>query len=98
MTRDQAIALLRSHEAELRARGVTALSLFGSIARGESTEESDVDVLVDIDPGAKFSLLDLSGVRLYLCDLFGREADVAIRKSLRPRFEERILADEVRVF
>jgi predicted nucleotidyltransferase len=46
------IAALRAHEAELRASGVTGLALFGSMARGEEHEDSDIDVLVRMEPGA----------------------------------------------
>jgi uncharacterized protein len=46
MNRDEIIAILRAHEPELRAAGVTSLSLIGSTARGEQRQESDIDVLV----------------------------------------------------
>lgn len=46
MNRDEALAILRAHEAELRAAGVESLSLFGSVARGDATADSDVDVVV----------------------------------------------------
>ena len=96
--RDRVLRILREHEAELRALGVTRLWLFGSLARGEARPDSDVEVLIDIVPGRGFSLLDLSGVRLALCDLLGREAGVAIREDLRPRFRDRIADDLVEVF
>src|SRR3546814_18844109 len=76
MQRERVIALLKEYEREIRDLGVTRLSLFGSMARGEAREDSDIDVLVDIEPERKFSLVDHSGVRLYLCDLFGRATDV----------------------
>lgn len=51
MDKDQVIAKLREHEAELRAAGAERMSIFGSVARGEATEESDLDVLVTLsDP------------------------------------------------
>jgi predicted nucleotidyltransferase len=98
MNRKEAVRILCAHESALHARGVTRLALFGSLARGESGEDSDIDVVVDIDPGRVFSLIDLADLRLYLCDLFGRETDVVIRDDLRPRFRDRIAADEVAVF
>ena len=62
MTRDRALTILREHEAELRAKGVAHLRLFGSVARDEATELSDVDVLVDFEPEKPVTLLTLSGL------------------------------------
>ncbi len=98
MDRDEAMKILRAHENELRALGVTRLALFGSVARGDARPDSDVDVMVDIEPGRRFSLLDISGVRLFLCDLFGRDANVVIAEDLRPAFRQRIADDLVAVF
>ena len=97
MLRDQLSDLIREHETEIRERGVTGLALFGSMARGEEGPRSDVDIVVDIDPNRRLSLFDLSGLRLFFCDLFGREADVVIRKNLRPRFREKVSKEEFKV-
>jgi uncharacterized protein len=96
--RERVLRILRRHEAELRALGVVHLSLFGSIARGEAGPESDVDVLIDIPPGRKFSLFDLGELRVTLCELLGRDADAVIRDDLRPEFRGRIARDLVAVF
>jgi predicted nucleotidyltransferase len=96
--RERVLRTIREHEAELRALGVTKLWLFGSIARGDARPGSDVDVLIDIVPGRRFSLLDLAEVRLTLCDLLERDAGVAIRDDLRPRFWDRIAEDLVEAF
>ena len=50
---------LREFEPELKAAGITRLSLFGSVARGDSSSESDVDLMAEFDPARQFSLLDL---------------------------------------
>lgn len=97
MTRAQTIDVLRRHEADIRARGVTQLAVFGSTARGTAATGSDVDVVVDIEPGRKFSLIDHASLRVLLCDILGREVDVVIRDSLRPEFREEITKDAVRV-
>jgi predicted nucleotidyltransferase len=96
--RERVIHTLREHESELRALGVSRLWLFGSVARGDARSDSDVDVLIDIVPARRFSLLDLSAVRLALCDLLGREVGVVIREDLRPRFRNTIADDLVVVF
>ena len=68
-------------------------SIFGSVARGESTEQSDVDFLVEFEKGR--SLVDLSGLRLDLCEVLGREVDVATPNSLHPRLRDQILGEFV---
>lgn len=97
MTRNEAIAALRAHADEIRARGITRLALFGSTARGEAGPASDIDVVVDIEPGRKFSLIDLASLRVMLCDIVGRDTDVVIREDLRPPFRERIARESVPV-
>jgi predicted nucleotidyltransferase len=97
MTRDQAIAELAAHADALRARGVAAAYLFGSTARGEARPDSDLDVFVDVRPGAKFSLLDLIGVKHFLEDELGREVDLTTRGGLHPLLKAEIEREAVRV-
>jgi uncharacterized protein len=96
--RERVLRTIREHEAALRRLGVAKLWLFGSLARGDARPDSDVDVLINVVPGRRFSLLDVAEVRLTLCDLLGREAGVVIGEDLRPRFRERIADDLVEVF
>lgn len=94
-TREEAVRLIRARAAEIQARGVTRPALFGSLARGDTRAPNDIDVVVDVDPERRFSLLDQAGLRLFLCDLLGCETDVVIREDLRPDFRARISMDEV---
>ena len=89
--------LVKQHEAEIRARGVTRLEIFGSSARGDAHDESDVDVVIDIEPGRKFSLIDHASLRVMLCDIFQRETDVVVRDALRPAFRDHVARESVRV-
>jgi uncharacterized protein len=77
----------------MRWHGVVRASVFGSVARGEATETSDVDFLVEFEAGR--SLLDLSGLRLDLADALDREVDVATPNSLHPGFRDWILSELV---
>jgi uncharacterized protein len=98
MNREAAITEIAARADALRARGVAAAYLFGSTARDEARSDSDLDLFVDIAPGAKFSLLDLAGVHRILNDEIGRKVDVMTRESLHPKLRAEIEREAVRVF
>src|SRR5438445_601024 len=70
MKREDIIARLRQHEADLKRLGVEHLYLFGSIARGEATEESDIDLFFDYEKG-KFGLFELMDVKAFTTNSLG---------------------------
>ncbi len=76
----------------LRKHDVKKAALFGSIVRGEATDESDIDLLVEFE-GRK-SLLDLAGLKLDLQEIVRRNVDVLTYKSLHPLLKERILNEQ----
>ncbi len=71
--------------------GAHNVRVFGSVARGEAGPESDIDFLVDMEPGR--SLFDLGGMLFELHQLLGVEVDVVTEKGLRSRIRERVLAE-----
>ena len=73
--------------------GASSLRVFGSAARGQDDADSDVDVLVDLEPGR--SLLDLAGLKLALEELLGRSVDVVTVRGLRERMRDRVLREAV---
>lgn len=73
--------------------GARHVRVFGSVARGEADEKSDVDFLVDMEDGR--SLLDLGGLLMDLQDLLGRRVDVTTEKGLRERIRSRVLREVV---
>lgn len=79
----------------LRRNDVKRASFFGSIVRGEMTEESDVDLLIEFE-GRK-SLLDLAHLKNELEDAISRRVDILTYKSLHPRLRDRILAEQVQI-
>jgi predicted nucleotidyltransferase/DNA-binding XRE family transcriptional regulator len=74
-----------------RRHGTRNLRVFGSIARGEERSESDVDLLVDLEPGR--TLVDLAGFRREVADILGVEVDAATEDMLKPRARKRVLAE-----
>ena len=85
-------------EEPLRECKVTALHLFGSVARGEAASDSDMDILVDLDHVAGAGLRDYMAVKRILECEFGRPIDVVERDALRPAVCEQIFREQVRVF
>jgi len=74
-------------------RGARNIRVFGSVARGDNDEKSDVDFLVEMEPGR--TLFDLSGLLIDLESLLHVSVDVVSDRGLRPRVRERVLAEAV---
>jgi len=98
MDRQTALDRLRRREPELRALGVSGLSLFGSVARNEAGPASDVDVAVTLDPGRSIGLFALAGIGAALTDAVGAKADLVTEPVRRPRLAAEIERDRIRVF
>jgi hypothetical protein len=89
LQKEKRAAILR-----LAARhGARNVRLFGSVARGEAGPDSDVDVLVDLEPGR--SLLDMGGLLMDLQDLLGCKVDVVTERGLRRRIHDRVIREAV---
>lgn len=88
--------LLQQHQSILQQTyHVSQLGLFGSYVRGEQTEESDIDVLVEFEPGVRFGLLTFCELENHLSDLLGLKVDLVMKNSLKPRIGERILKEVI---
>jgi predicted nucleotidyltransferase len=98
MNQEQVISTLRTHEKELRQRGVLHAAVFGSVARNEARPSSDIDILVDIDPDAPVGVFEYVGITQYLADLFPARVDVANRKSLKALVRPNAERDAVYAF
>ena len=84
MNTQTAIATLQRHESALRARGVAHAAVFGSVARGDNRPDSDVDILVEFEPGSEGSIFDYVGFKQYVASLFDSPVDVIDRAALKP--------------
>ena len=73
--------------------GARKVRVFGSVARGEADETSDIDFLVELEPGR--TLFDLGGLLMDLRDLLGRDVDVVTERGLKTRIRTRVLQEAV---
>lgn len=84
----------RSEVLSLAAKhGAQNVRIFGSVARGNTSADSDIDLLVDLEPGR--GLLDHAGLQLDLEELLGVEVDVVTEKGLKERIRKRVLAEAI---
>ena len=97
MKREEVIAQLRRHEADLKRLGVEHLYLFGSIVRGDATADSDIDLFFDYEKG-KLGLFELMDVKAFASSILGRTTDIMTRDSLHKTLRQRIEASALQVF
>jgi uncharacterized protein len=88
---------LKAHEAELRQLGVRHAAVFGSVARVQARPDSDIDVLVDLDPELPISVFQYARLKLYIGKLLGGASDVVNRRKLKPLLRDNILREAVNV-
>lgn len=98
MTAADAIAVLRANEGLLRSQGVRHAALFGSRARGSARPDSDLDVLVDIDPALNVGLYAYVGILHAITDLFPQTVDVADLDAMHSEVRRRAEADAIYAF
>jgi uncharacterized protein len=98
MDRQEIIARLRENEATLRERGVRHAALFGSCARGEERPDSDVDIMIEIDPAARIGVFEYVAIKDYIAGLFDARVDVVRRDRLKPYVGPAAVGDAVYAF
>ena len=94
---------MRTHIEEIRGKilpilqqyGVKRVGLFGSCVRGEMREDSDIDILVEIEKD--ISLLDFVGLKLEIEEALGKKVDLVEYNTIKPLLRERILNEQVAI-
>lgn len=95
MKRDEALLILSTNRERLQGFGVKRLDIFGSVARDEAGEDSDVDILVEF--GRPVGLFEFVRLKGYLEELLGCEVDLGTLRSLKQGSRERVLDDAINV-
>lgn len=95
MNRDAIFKSIRTEEAQLHEYGVKSLAVFGSVARGYSTQDSDVDLLVEFS--RPVGLIEFVRLKNFLEKITGCRVDLVTRDALRPEMREKILAEAIDV-
>ena len=98
MERDRILEILRQHEPELKAAGLLHLRLFGSVARGENTSTSDVDLLFEYDESNSLNVLSAYGCEDDVTRLLGVKAHLSSATHMRPEIKSRVLPETIHVF
>lgn len=96
MKKENVTALLEKNSDRLRTYHVNALYLFGSVVRSESTDKSDVDILVEFDPDARIGLFEFSRLQRMLSEILGCEVDLATPDSLHKSLKAQIMKEAIR--
>lgn len=92
------LEILRRSEHALRERGVRHAALFGSVARGDHRPDSDIDIMIEIDPAARLTVYDYAGLKEYIAGLFDGPVDVVSRKNLKAHIAPAATADAIDAF
>jgi len=98
MNSSDAIDTLRRSEQALRRRGVMHAALFGSVARGNHRSDSDIDIMIEIDPGARLTVFDYVDLKDYISGLFEGPVAVVNRDALKSHIQPAATADAVYAF
>lgn len=98
MERTTVISRLKAAEHQIRAFGASSIYLFGSTARNEATQDSDVDIFFDRDPNKSFGMMELTGLQFMVEDLLGTPVDIGTRDSLHPFIRAMVEHEAIQVF
>ena len=95
MQREIVLSLIRENRDKIKSFGVESLAVFGSVARGEASPESDVDILVTFYGPATFD--QFMELKFFLEELLGRPVDLVTRKALKPQVQTQIEREAIYV-
>lgn len=95
VNKSEVIKKLALFQDELKKLSVKDRYLFGSYAREETGEQSDLDILVEFEAGAQIGLFEFARLRRRFCEFLGREVDLVTPDAIRPEMKDQILGEAV---
>lgn len=95
MSRDEALQTFSANFKDIEGFGVKSIAVFGSVARNESTPDSDIDLLVEFRPDERVGMFRFIDLKQYLEDLLGCEVDLVTPEGLKPQLREGILSEAI---
>jgi predicted nucleotidyltransferase len=98
MRRDDVIARLKQAEPALRARGIRRAAVFGSVARGDNRPDSDIDIMIEVDPETDMTVYEYVGLKEYVAGLFDGPVDVVSQDGLKPYVRPTVTAEAIYAF
>ena len=96
MKREEVLEIVGKHREQLQQMGVKSLDLFGSVARNEAREDSDVDFFIEFN--GEIGIFEFIKVKLYLEDILKVSVDIGTLDSLRENLREPVIKDIIRAF
>lgn len=98
MAREDVIATLQRNRATLEQRGVVHAAVFGSVARNQARDDSDIDILIEIDPQKPMDVFAYSGLKGFIADFFPLPVDVVTRSALKETIRDNAQEDAMYAF
>jgi uncharacterized protein len=98
MKKQEIIGVLQKNADALRALGIRHAAVFGSVARGDARTESDIDIMIELDPQAKIGVFEYAEIKLYIEGLFEGPVDVVDREALKPTIRAPATSDAIYAF
>jgi uncharacterized protein len=98
MNRHYVIETLRVHESALRESGIVHLSVFGSVARGDASRHSDVDLVAELDQSKRYTLVSLGRLESEISDMLGAKVDLSASDWLKEPVRKRVMTEAILAF
>ena len=98
MDKNAVLAKLRLHQEALQQRGILHAAVFGSVARGEARDDSDLDILIEINPETQMDIYTYTNLKRHIADLFLIKTDVINQAALKQGISIQAQQDAVYAF